>query len=135
MELSESEIEKQHAYVFKKLGERIPIRQILRDLPDKDLLPDELKARQEAIDVLFRETYKPVQFYALDKAGWDRAMDLCATTNITPADCIHLATAIEAGCDLLVTLDSFLKGQAQVHIPCCEPQGVKKKLTELKFQV
>lgn len=133
MELSE--IRKEHKFIYNHLGIGTPIRTAFRLLDQKDLSPDDLKAAQERIDDLFSGRLGFVRFYWLEKSGWDRAMDLCAATNITPADCIHLATAIEAGCDLLVTLDSFLKGQAQLHIPCCEPQEVNKSLAGLQFQI
>lgn len=133
MELSE--IRKEYKFIYNQLGLGIPIRKILRSLDQKDLSINDLRNAQDKIDILFSKGYRFVKFYWLEKAGWDRSVDLCATTNISPTDCIHLATAIEAGCDVLVTLDTFFKQEAQHYIFSCTPEEVNKTLSELKFAV
>jgi len=41
-------------------------------------------------------------------ATWDRAARLGATFNLKALDSLHLATAIEQGCNLFLTADSRL---------------------------
>jgi predicted nucleic acid-binding protein len=104
-------------------------------LDQKNLSPDELTDIQERIDALFAESYPFVEFFSLEKAGWDRALELKATTNISAPDCIHVATAIEAGCDVLITLDAFLKKEAEPFINSCSPEQANKTLQKLGFSI
>ena len=131
MELSE--IRQDNKFIYSQLGLGTHIKKAFRSLDQKNLSPDELANTQETIDALFSESYPFVEFFWLEKIGWDRALELKATTNISVADCIHLATAIEAGCDLLVTLDTFFRKEAEVFIKSCLPEQVNKTLQELGF--
>lgn len=141
MELSE--IRKEDKFISNKRDSGMPIRRIFRLLDQKDLTYDDVRSAQDRIDTLFRESYQFVKFHWLEKPGWDRAVDLCATTNISPSDCIHLAIAIEAGCDVLVTLDTFfnkevnkeMDKQTQPPIRSCLPEQVTKTLKDLKFDI
>jgi len=118
-----------------KFGLGVHIKKAFRSLDQKNLPPDELANTQEAIDTVFSESYPFVGFFWLEKIGWDRALELKASTNISVADCIHLATAIEAGCDLLVTLDTFFRKEAESFIKSCLPEQVNKTLQELGFNI
>ncbi len=131
MELSE--IRQDNRYIYSQLGLGVHIKKAYRSLDRKNLSLDELTSTQENIDTLFRENYPFVTFFTLEGTGWDRALELKATTNISAPDCIQLATAIEAGCDVLVTLDAFLQKEAQSYIPSCIPEKADKTLLELGF--
>ena len=53
-----------------------------------------------------------------DSSFWksNRASGLCASTNISAADCLHLATALETGCDVLVSADEYFLKEARKYI-------------------
>ena len=133
MELSE--IRQDNKFIYSQVGLGVHIKKAFRSLDQKNLPPDELANTQEAIDTVFSESYPFVGFFWLEKIGWDRALELKASTNISVADCIHLATAIEAGCDLLVTLDTFFRKEAESFIKSCLPEQVNKTLQELGFNI
>lgn len=131
MELSE--VRQDNEFIYSQLRQGTHIKKAFRSLDQKNLSPEELMKTQDTIDVLFSESYPFVEFFWLEKIGWERALELKATTNISAADCIHFATAIEAGCDALVTLDSFLKKQAESFVKSCLPEQVTRTLCELGF--
>lgn len=62
-----------------------------------------------------------VSWIALGKEETEQAMSLAAETNISAPDCLHVATALQAGCDALVTSDGGLKKAAQGHITAVTP--------------
>jgi len=64
---------------------------------------------------------------------WDETEKLCADTNIAPADAIHLATALGAGCDVLVSRDSEFLAIAQSYIPTASPESINGVLKKLGF--
>lgn len=133
MELSE--IRQDNKFIYNQLGLGTHIKRAFRSLDQKNLSLEDLKNTQDRIDTLFSENYPFVEFFWLEKAGWDRALDLKATTNISAPDCLHVATAIEAGCDVLVTLDNFLKKEAKVFIESCLPEQVNRTLQNLGFDI
>jgi len=133
MELSE--IRQDNKYVYDQLGLGTHIKKAFRSLDQKNLSLSELKQIQGKIDALFTNTYPFVEFFALEEKGWDRALDLKATTNISAPDAIHLSTAIEAGCDVLVSLDAFLIKEASKYIRTCSPENTQSVIIELGFDI
>lgn len=61
---------------------------------------------------------------------FDRAEDISASTNIETTDLFHLATALEFGCDILVTADSEFAKLAKDYIITTLPEGIDKVLGE-----
>lgn len=133
MELSE--IRQDNKFIYNQLGLGTHIKKAYRSLDQKNLSPYDLKDIQESIDILFPENYPFVEFFSLERTGWDRALELKATTNISAPDSIHVATAIEAGCDVLITLDTFLKKEAEAFIISCLPEQTNKTLRDLGFDI
>lgn len=134
MELSD--IRQDNRFIHSQLGLGIHIKKAYRSLDQRNLSLHDLNTTQEVIDTLFSETYPFVEFFSLvDEPGWDSTLDLKATTNISAPDCLHVATAIEAGCDVLVTLDTFLKNEANAFIISCLPEEVNKVLRNLGFDI
>lgn len=133
MELSE--IRQDNKYVYNQLGLGTHIKKAFRALDQKDLSPSELTQTQEKIDTLFIRTYPFLEFFSLEEKGWDRALELKATTNISASDAIHLATALEAGCDIPVTLDTFLIKEASSFMKTCPPEQTNRILKELGFDI
>ncbi len=133
MELAD--VRQDNKYVYNKLSLGTHIKKAFRSLDQRDLPLTDLHQIQEKIDSMFADTYPFVEIYSLEDIGWDKALDLKAKTNISAPDAIHLATAIEAGCDILVSLDNFLIKQATPFIKACLPEHVKTTLPQLGFHL
>jgi predicted nucleic acid-binding protein len=43
--------------------------------------------------------------YPLTESMWNKAEDYCSVTNLSAEDSLHLAAAVEIGCNILVTTD------------------------------
>ena len=61
----------------------------------------------------------------------NRAEDISAATNIEATDVFHLATALEFGCDLLVTSDADFLKLAGSYIIAVTPESFQRGLAEL----
>jgi len=133
MELSD--IRQDNKFIYNQLGLGTHIKKAYRSLDQRNLSLQDLNIIQESVDVLFSENYPFVEFFSLEKSGWDRALEIKATTNISAPDSFHVATAIEGGCDVLVTLDTFLKKEAEAFIISCLPEQTNKILKELGFDI
>lgn len=133
MELSE--IRQDNKFIYNQLALGTHVKKAFRSLDQKNLSPYDLDITQERIDVLFSQNYPFVEFFSLEKTGWDRALELKATTNISAPDSIHVATAIEAGCDVLVTLDTLLRKEAEAFIISCLPEQTNKVLKYYGFDI
>ena len=111
------------------VGEVLRIR-YRRDLP-KQLL-DKISRR---IEEKLRIAYSHIQYWELKVEGFDRAVELARGSNISAPDCIHLATALEVGCDILVTADEFFMKEAKEYIATSLPEAVEEELRKLDFAV
>lgn len=63
--------------------------------------------------------------------AWNRADDYCATTNVSATDAIHLALAVEIGCNILVTRDKDFRSIADDFILAILPEDIDKALAKL----
>jgi len=133
MELSD--IRQDNKFIYNQLALGVHIKKAYRSLDQRNLSPHDLDTTQESVDVLFSENYPFVEFFGLNEFGWDRALEIKATTNISAPDSVHVVTAIEAGCDVLVTLDNFIRKEAEALIPCCLPEQTNKVLKEYGFDI
>ena len=61
---------------------------------------------QERIADLFENDY--MRFRIIDRLIAKRSLDLCWNTGLHPRDALHLAVALEEGCDVLETRDGKL---------------------------
>jgi len=129
------DVRKDNDYILKKLSEGATLKYILRHRHERDLSKDTLDNVYKKVYNNFFIQYKFVKFYWLTKSGWDEAIRICSESNISAQDCIHLATALEAGCDILVTSDKTFKKYSAEFIKTCLPEGVNKSLRELGFEI
>lgn len=60
----------------------------------------------------------------------NRAEDISAATNIEATDVFHLATALEFGCDILVTSDADFLKLAGSYIIAVPPERFERGLEE-----
>ena len=62
----------------------------------------------------------------------NRAEDISASTNIEATDVFHLSTAIEYGCDILVSGDNDFVKMAQGYIIAVLPERLERGLEEFR---
>lgn len=129
------DVRQDNAFILKKLGEGDTPKKILRQRYDKDLSLEILQDVYKKVKNKFLIPYKSVNFLMLTENGWNKATDICTNSNISAPDCIHVATALEAGCDIFVTSDGFLKKKSSEFIKACLSGDVNITLRELGFDV
>jgi predicted nucleic acid-binding protein len=129
------DINQDNAYVLKQLQLGVHIKKAYKSLDQKDLTVDELKAVQKSILSFPFRKHENFRVYDFEKSTWDAALDIKSQSNVSAPDTIHLATAIDAGCDVLVTLDSFFLKEASAYIKTCQPEQVENLLQEMGFKV
>jgi predicted nucleic acid-binding protein len=129
------DITQDNAYVLKELQLGVHIKKAYKSLDQKNLSKTDLEKISDSIQDVFPGKYTNIRVFDFEQSTWVKAIKLKATTNISAPDVIHLATAIEAGCDLLVTLDQFFKKEAEPYIKTCLPEKTEKVLKEMGFKI
>ena len=69
--------------------------------------------------------------HPLTDSFWNKADDYCSTTNMFFADAMHLALAVESGCNILVTRDQDFRRMADDFILAILPEGIDTALAKL----
>jgi len=106
-------LEKQESFFFKKMRKHIELNSILSNRNQMDLNEVELNDINDDLDKFFRD-YNFITKVQLCPEGWQLAFNIARTTNIQPADILHLATALGERCDTLISGDAaFLKEAKQ----------------------
>lgn len=73
-----------------------------------------------------------IEFVYPHQTLWDDAERYCFYTNIGAQDAIHLATALEAGCNILVTRDKDFLRIADDYIIATLPDNILVAIRELE---
>ncbi len=131
------DIIQENKFIYEKLSDGFPLKMIMRMRANRDLSDNNLEKIFNQVKNKFFIPYDFIEFYDLTEDGWGRALGICATTNIFAPDSLHLATAIEAGCDLLVTSDEFFSktiNELDTYVVSCLPEKFKDMLEELGFK-
>ena len=128
------DISQDNQYVLNQLKIGVHIKKAYKNLDQKTLSVSDLKEIRKSITDLFTLKYAMVHFYHYGEITWDKALEIKASTNISAPDIIHLATDMEAGCDLLITLDNFFKKEAEPYIKTCLPEQAERVIRELGFE-
>ncbi len=116
------------------LGQGFTLSQITRRVGGRRTGKFSLPARD--LDDIYREgqavesRFSFITFQQPLAGLWDVAERLCANTNIAPADAIHLATALGAQCNILVSRDSDFLSIAKPYILAEAPERFDKALKE-----
>ena len=98
------DIEKDDLFFNKKLRQGWDINKIIRSRNHKDLNQFDMNEIEDKIRIFYKEY--PVNFHVLEGVeGWTLANEICASTNLSAPDSIHLAVAIGSTCHVLVTSD------------------------------
>jgi predicted nucleic acid-binding protein len=108
-------IEKEEDFFYRMIRQGYDLNTILRQRSNKDLTDSELNEVNARLDRFFKE-YDCVTAVQLVEEGWQFALDIARTTNIEPADIMHLATALGERCDLLITGDGPFMVQAREFV-------------------
>jgi predicted nucleic acid-binding protein len=125
--------EQEYSFVWRMLKDGYTFDAILRKRDDRDLDDKELDGCFKKMDRTFSIPYKRyIDFYYLDNNGWDKSVELMHKYNLRSNDAIHLATAIMASCDLLVSNDQNLLRSASNIIKVATPENSNEMLESLK---
>ena len=90
----------------------------------------------------FQENYSFIQTVGLAGQGWNLALNIACRSNLRAADVIHLASAWQEDCNLLVTDDDFFIKEAKRYIKqegiwsdfrICKPEDCDSELFEMGF--
>lgn len=111
------------------------VSSVLRDRYKRKLSEAERKSILKKVQDFLEVRYPLIKYFHLTDEGFNRASGLCANTNISAPDCLHLATALEAGCDVLVTTDDHFLEEAKDYIKICKPDHIHEALTSLGFDI
>lgn len=118
-----------------KVSEGHTVGEVLRIRRQRDLPRQLLNKISQKIEGKLRIAYSHIQYWELKVEGFDRAVELARGSNISAPDCIHLATALEVGCDILITSDDFFMKEAKQYLPTSLPEGAEDELRNLGFAV
>lgn len=83
-------------------------KSLVRGMRERRLRRDSLAMVTKDFHTGVAQVHYFVRWRRLDRQGWEEATRLVTTTNASAPDCIHVATALRAGCNVLVTSDRFL---------------------------
>ena len=72
-----------------------------------------------------------ISWVTFDAKGWELALELAMTSNIRAPDCIHVATALAAGSNMIITSDEVLRDLAKQHIQAAKPPELLASLRRL----
>jgi predicted nucleic acid-binding protein len=125
--------EQEYALVWHMLKNGYSFEEILRKRSARNLNDKELDECFDKMNRVFTIPYKKhIDFYYLNDVGWDKAVELMHKLNLTSNDSVHLATAIMAECDLLISNDQNFLENAQKVIKVTTPENIDKVLSALQ---
>lgn len=128
------DIEQEASYFRAKLDQGLEVDDIWRSRRSRDLHQGALRKIELGIDELIQGKLGIIERLYLDEAGWNHARDLASTSNVTASDCLHLATALIATCDVLVTSDSHLSRNAKRYVASGPPEQALREIRLLSRQ-
>ncbi|TET42703.1 MAG: PIN domain-containing protein [Dehalococcoidia bacterium] len=120
-------------FIFE-VGKGRTVASVLRERYRRKLPEDARRLIEKRVKDFLEVRYPFIQYFQLTGEGFNRAIGLCANTNISAPDCLHLATALEARCDILITTDEHFLEEAKDYIEVCQPENVQDTLNKLGFQ-
>ena len=128
--------EAEDRYIERELKNKKTFNEIRRNFYNRDLTKDELAGvsakTAEKMPSHKGEYLDLFSLYFLNDDGWVFAMELMSEINLNSGDAVHLATAIESKCDVLLTKDGHLIKNAKGKIECMTPLDFMKKIEKEK---
>lgn len=129
------DVEQDDRFFILEVTKGRTVASVLRDRYKRKLSEAERKIILKKVQDFLELRYPLIKYFHLTGEGFDRASGLCANTNISAPDCLHLATALEAGCDVLVTTDEHFLKEAKDYISICTPEQINEVLVDLNFSI
>jgi len=129
------DVEQDDKFFILEVNKGRTVASVLRERYKRKLPEDVKKSIEKRVKSFLDVRYPFIQYFYLTTEGFNRATGLCADTNISAPDCLHLATALEAGCDVLVSTDDHFLEEAKDYIETCQPEYVNDVLGRLGFEV
>jgi predicted nucleic acid-binding protein len=119
-------------YIQRELRKKKTFGEIRRSIYNRDLDKDELKnVRDTTAEKMPSRDGRSLDLftlYFLNDAGWFHAMELMSEINLGSGDAVHVATALESNCDILLTKDRHLIRSAREKMVCMAPAEFMKDL-------
>ena len=129
------DVEQDDRFFVLEVGKQRTVASVLRDRYRRKLPEDQREAIERKVKDFLNVRYPFIQYFHLTSEGFNRASGLCASTNISAPDCLHLATALEARCDVLVTTDDHFLEEAEEYMHACKPDRIQDELAEMGFEI
>lgn len=116
---------KDDLFFSKKLSQKMEINEILRRRRNKDLNMYDLEELSKYLELRFFKTYPFIQPVNITRdESWSLALSISASSNLSANDTVHLVTAWESKCNILVTNDEqFIKSATSL----LREQGIKEE--------
>lgn len=109
-------IEKEDIFIRRKhYIEKATLDELISARRNLDLKSDEFEKCYQYIQQ-FMDNYSFVEIRGLDNDGWSLAAVIATNCNLHATDVIHLATAWQADCDIIVTNDTFFIKEAARYL-------------------
>ena len=129
------EAKKNEKWAATLLDQGLTFFQVQRRLGQRRTGRTSLNARSlaevyEDLQTKLRPLSEFITFPAPSSSLMNRAEDISAATNIEATDVFHLATALEFGCDILVTSDADFLKLAGSYIIAVPPERFERGLEE-----
>ena len=107
--------------------------QLNRGMDREPLSSRTLHRLERTFDSLFYflDEARAFSLVSLNDDGWNTASALAATTHISATDSIHVATALQERCHVLVASDTQLRNAASSHIRTGDPASLNAILRRL----
>jgi predicted nucleic acid-binding protein len=135
-------IEQESIFVNKRYFiEKRTLDEIISARRNRNLTKEELERSFKYIEK-FRRDYPFVKYVNLSDAGWSLAIVVASDCNLHAADVIHLVSAWQEDCDLIVTDDTFFISEAKKYLQnegiwnrlkICTPEQCYTVLAEMGF--
>jgi predicted nucleic acid-binding protein len=125
---------KETIFVSRKLQQRWTLSHILREKYKPDLNQNDFGDLKNYVVNKALAPYPFVNFLTLTQEGWNAALACSLISNISAPDVVHLATAYDADCDVLVTSDThFTKEVKRLIEQYAESDRIRLWLRSLKI--
>ena len=144
-----TDTEKDAIFFNKKIRLGWDINKILRLRQQKDISREDLKEAENVVKSFFDE-YKFIEFVNIEDVNleeneaWNLALKISSSSNLSAPDVIHLVTAWQSKCDIIITSDEFFikegneilkKEKVWNKLRVCKPEDVKNTLSKLGFKI
>jgi hypothetical protein len=123
------DIEQESIFVNKRFFiEKHTLDQIISSRRNRNLEEGDFEKCLQYI-AQFQNKYSFVKLVGLDDGGWSLALVLASCSNLHASDVIHLVSAWQADCDVVVTNDTFFINEAKRYL---QKEGIWDKLRVCK---